>query len=122
MSTFKRHTIDRLGILSSGLCAVHCAAIPLLISFGLIGTLSSGTHMLVEWMVIISSLILGSWSVYNALRSHGRIWPQVLIALGAFTIVIGFIFAISHILMAAGGLLLVIGHWFNWRLLGTSHS
>ncbi len=122
MSTIKRHTVDRLGILSSGICALHCAALPVLISFGLVGTLTPDTHLFIEWGVIISSLILGVWSIYNALTSHGRIWPQVLIGVGAFMIIGGLIFSTSHIFMAIGGLMLVSGHWFNWRLLGASNS
>lgn len=122
MSTIKRHTIDRLGILSSGICALHCAALPVLISLGLIGTLNSDTHLVIEWGVILSSLVLGIWSIYNALTSHGRIWPQVLIGFGAFAIIIGLAFSLSHVFMSVGGFLLVVGHWFNWRLLGTSNS
>ena len=122
MSTIKRQNVDRLGILSSGLCALHCAALPVLISFGLVGTLTPDTHLFIEAGVILSSLFLGVWSIYNALTSHGRIWPQILIAVGAFVIISGFLFSSSHIFMAVGGFMLVSGHWFNWRLLGPSNS
>jgi len=116
----KRHNIDRLGIISSGLCAVHCAALPLLISFGLMGTLNTDMHHFLEWTVIFCSLTLGIWSIYNALTSHGRLWPQLLIAIGAFMIIGGFLIASNHAIMAIGGIMLLSGHWSNWRLLGTS--
>lgn len=122
MDSARRYKIDRLGIISSGLCALHCALIPFLVSFGLIGSLSGDMHTTLEWTVLIFSVLLGLWSIYNAMQSHQKIWPQVLIGGGVLIILTGFIFLENHYLMAFGGLLLVTGHGSNWRLLGTTRS
>jgi len=119
---FKKLRIDSLGILASGLCALHCAALPLLLSLGLIGTFDNELHHTFEWTVIFFSFIFGGWSIYNALKSDGRIWPQVLIGAGVMIILIGFYAISNHYLMAVGGGMLLTGHWANWRQLGSSKS
>lgn len=114
----KKHIIDKLGIITSGLCAIHCIALPLLLSFGIIGGFNDGFHDTTELVVIIVSTILALWSIYNGLNGHGRLLPQLFIALGATIILIGALTHFySHAFMAFGGLLLVVGHWRNWRAL-----
>lgn len=118
MNKSNRHIIDRLGIITSGLCAIHCAAIPVLLSFGLIGGISGTMHHNVELLVITASAFLGIMSIYNGLNGHGRILPQVLISIGAFCIIMGFLVSmLGHLVMAIGGISLLYGHWLNWRQL-----
>jgi len=88
MSIFKSHKVDRLGVITAGLCAIHC----------------------------------GGWSIYNAIKSHRIVWPQVLIIAGVSTIVLGLLILDNHVIMAIGGFILLAGHSANWRLLGLSKS
>ena len=123
MSRTNQSKIDQLGIITSGLCAVHCAALPLMISLGLLGSIQEGTHGVIEAAVILTSAILGLWSIYNGLRGHGKLIPQLMIGGGALVIVFGLLVpAIGHPLMAIGGFVLLMGHWFNWRLLSPRKS
>lgn len=116
MANKKNQIVDRIGIVTSGICAVHCAFIPLLFSFGIIGGFADSLHTFSEMIIIGVSAFLGVWSIYNGLKEHGQLIPQFLIAFGAFIILFGFITtSVSHIVMAIGGAILLTGHWLNWR-------
>ena len=80
--------------------------------------MGSDFHHLSEWIVVITSSLLGLWSVYNGLRGHGRLLPQLIIGVGALVVIIGMLNAnVTHLIMAVGGMILVVGHWLNWRKL-----
>jgi len=123
MSVIKRHKIDQLGIITSGLCALHCAALPLLLSMGMLGSLDAHAHGVLEISVIVVSALLGTWSIFNGLRGHGKMYPQLLIGFGALVIILGLLIpSIGHPLMAVGGFTLLYGHWLNWRLVASEKS
>lgn len=113
---------DRLGMVASTLCAVHCALLPLLIAllpslgFGLAGradldqafvlfasllaltTLSQGyrRHRTFRaWWFLLPGVALLWGGAYTSLHSHGLLHTS---------------------LMVAGGLLLGAAHWMNLRL------
>lgn len=118
MNRSNRQIIDQLGIITSGLCAVHCAALPVMLSLGLIGGINGSLHHIVELFVITGSAFLGIISIYNGLNGHGKILPQILISIGAFCIIMGFLISfLGHLVMAIGGMSLLYGHWLNWRQL-----
>lgn len=118
MSRTNQNKIDQLGIITSGICAVHCAALPLLISFGLMGSMHNSAHGIAEILIIGISSFLGLWSIYNGLKGHGKMIPQLMIGFGALFIIVGLLVSMfGHPLMALGGCMLLSGHWFNWRLL-----
>jgi len=106
--------IDAVGMLSSGLCALHCAALPFLLYFGVIGGVSSVAHDSFEAVVLICSIGLAAWSSWRGLRLHGRVLPQFFIAVGMLVLILGFAISL-HEVMAVGGLFLVSGHWLNHK-------
>ena len=113
-----RQIVDQIGIITSGLCALHCAAIPILLSFGILGGTSGLMHDKIELVVIIASACLGFWSILNGLIGHGRIIPQLMIGGGAMLIIAGLSSSfLGHGFMAIGGCMLLYGHWLNWRKL-----
>jgi len=121
MKRLSRKNIDQLGIITSGLCALHCAALPILLSLGVVGSVTQVGHEVLEWTIILASAILGAWSIYNGLNGHGKVLPQILIGAGALTILLGLVLpAIGHAIMALGGITLLYGHWLNWRHLVVS--
>ncbi len=116
MSVKNRKFVDQLGVITSGLCAVHCAAIPILLSFGFISTIGGSNHDWVEAIIVCFSFVLGSFSIYNGLKAHGNIFPQWLIAIGAFVVILGIVGPFpNHLLSACGGVVLLYGHWINWQ-------
>ena len=118
MTKQQKEIIDKLGIFTSGLCAVHCAFLPILLSVGMFTSVGSDFHHLSELIVVLTSMLLGIGSVYNGLKGHGRLMPQVLIGSGALIIIIGLLSSgVTHLIMAFGGFILLLGHWLNWRKL-----
>jgi len=114
------HTqIDRLGIMAAIACAVHCAALPLLVtSLPLIG-LEFLANIWVEISMICISILLGCYSLSKSYPKHHSLTPTILL-------LIGFIFiAVGHFLLhdfeaffiPIGGLIIATGHFVNWRSL-----
>jgi MerC mercury resistance protein. len=121
MSSLNPQKVDQIGIITSSICALHCLALPLLLSVGLIGGATDLLHVVGERIVLILSLIIAAFSIYNGLTRHGRVIPQLLIGLGLAMVVSGVVIMHGqHILTAIGGVLLVVGHWLNWRGLATN--
>lgn len=106
--------VDSIGMISSGLCALHCAALPILFSLGAIGGISSAAHNSFELLALMASIGIAAWSTWKGLKSHGRLAPQLLIAFGMLVLILGFLSSM-HGIMAFGGMLLVGGHWFNHK-------
>src|ERR1700744_2275904 len=114
--------LDRVGVVASTLCAIHCASLPLVIVL----LPSTGLNFLsdprVEWLMIFTAAIVGFFSLgISFLRIHKRIVPLLLFFAGLTTI------AISHaeldgwregLLVASGGILIVIAHFVNSKYVG----
>jgi hypothetical protein len=116
MLKLKKH-IDLFGLISSGLCAVHCLALPVLISLGFLGTIgSSMSHLISEVLVVVASTILVALSIYKGLKAHESATPYWFFAFGLVTIIVGLFYG-YHLLMAAGGISLAVGHLLNHKLL-----
>ena len=85
--------------------------------------MQDAAHGTLEIIVIMASSVLGLWSIYNGLRGHGKLVPQLMIGVGALVIILGLMIpAVGHPLMALGGIVLLLGHWFNWRLVSPRKS
>ena len=111
---------DRFGIALSGLCLVHCLALPL--ALALLPVLASsalGTLAQAEWfhaallvpVVLVSGGVLGPRAL--VVRWLG---PLLLFALGAMT---GALFVAvewqEQAMTTGGASLLILAHWLNLR-------
>ena len=115
----KTKAVDTIGMITSTLCAIHCAVLPFLFSFGIIGGASTAAHHSIESGVLVLSFGIGAWSIYQGMTSHKKIVPQAIILIGLTVIVMGFMLATpeNHRVMSVGGFILVAGHWINRRYL-----
>ncbi|MEL6389098.1 MAG: MerC domain-containing protein [Bacteroidota bacterium] len=111
--------VDRLGAITSGLCAIHCAALPLLFSFGLLSGVSAAAHHSMDLSVLVLSAVLGGWSIYQIRKSHRHLLPIILISVGLVTITTGLVVGHGghHLWMAVGGCILLLGHVSNLRII-----
>ena len=77
MAFINRHiNLDKLGMTASLLCAIHCLALPLLISAGLIGGLNWFNHGFTEWsLIILALLIAGKSFLHSYWNQHHSILP-----------------------------------------------
>jgi hypothetical protein len=112
-------TIDRAGTAVSLACAVHCAAVPLLIGVLPLVGLQFLAHGAVEWALLFVATVLAIASCCWGVRRHGR--RRVAFAFAsALLLLIGgrFVVDSAHewIPMVAGGVLLAASHVLNHRL------
>jgi hypothetical protein len=118
-----RSLLDRLGAFGSLLCAVHCAAIPLVIalapSLGVAGWLG-GTF---ELVFVIFATGLGLFSVAWGYRRHGAVRALGLLLPGLATLWLAILYRPLHealvahaIAMTFGGTLVGLAHLANLRL------
>ena len=118
-SFFSRCTLDRIGMWVSTTCAVHCAALPLLLTVSGLGWLGSE---LLEWGIIAFSFVVASLRLsYSYLKQHRRFDSVLLFLIGASSILLAksetleFLYA-EAVFMTIGGLVIAVAHWHNHRL------
>ena len=120
-SHHNQDTVSRLSLVGMGLsllCAIHCATLPLLITIlpTVGGSLMENAFL--EWGLIGTGFFIGSWSVMNGYRNYH---DNLMVVIASF---IGFGLIMSHlvlhvhnpILSIAGGLIVGIAQFQNWRL------
>ncbi len=107
---------------ASLICAVHCAAMPLIITLLPLIGLSFLANEWVEWTLIGISAVLGVSSLCLGYRQHRSRRALAMLSVGLALIVIGHI-AEKHVTSAYGVSLLVLGgctvasaHFVNRRL------
>jgi membrane protease YdiL (CAAX protease family) len=120
MSKFFGNNLDFWGFLASFACALHCAAVPIILLFGTLGSFSWLADHRVELIFIAISIILAYWSLWNSYQKHHQNYRAIRIAGFGF----GFLVvsrlvphAIGDILVVIGGLLIAYAHYVNWKLL-----
>jgi hypothetical protein len=115
-----KKNIDIAGFFTSGICAIHCMALPILISFGLFeGLMADMAHGMIEWVVYGMAFIFASTAVYNGWQKHSNILPSLLFLAGFIIISIGMYVhtGTGHLIMAIGGSAIALGHLMNFKLL-----
>ncbi len=111
--------LDALGVSASAICAIHCAALPFLItSLPMWGLGFLADHRF-EIVIIIVSLIIGVVSLGGSyIKIHRSIRPLLVLFVG-FTLILSAHLLnfghLEHILGGAGGLMIAFSHYLNWR-------
>ncbi len=115
--------LDRCSVVISGVCVIHCLALPpLLILFPLLG----GTvltdelfHVMLLWIIIPTSVV----AIAMARRHHPDSLVLVLVGIGIMVLLVGAFWAHDHAaawvdtaLSIMGSGLLASGHIRNFRL------
>lgn len=111
---------DIIGFAASMLCAIHCVALPLILTVSTLSGLAFLGNHLIEFVFLIISAIIATWSLIPAFKKHQKKLP-IAIA------IIGFIFLITsrflpcgpteHYVTAVGGFTVAISHLLNWKYL-----
>ncbi|HMI79237.1 MAG TPA: MerC domain-containing protein [Ferruginibacter sp.] len=109
---------DALGIITSILCAVHCAVLPVLLTSMPVFGINIVHNLFFEWGMIGLAFVVGAYSLAHGYIKHHRVITPVLV----FTI--GFIFlvlkqffaAIEYPLLAIAVAFIITAHYYNFRL------
>jgi len=113
--------LDRVGITASTLCAIHCAALPFIITVLPMWGMGFLADEAVEITMIAVSLIIGIWSLSSAYRKqHRRIIPILALIVGFACIALGHFSGIEPlepILIPIGGFTIAAAHYINLKIL-----
>lgn len=110
---------DTAGFFTSMLCAIHCSAVPVLVSLGLLG---SGTWLhnhMIDWVVIGFGVIIASYSLLgDFIRKHRNILPLGMAFTGFLFLLIGMVEHHGWMLLfsVSGGLMVASAHLINHRI------
>jgi hypothetical protein len=118
---------DRVGIVVSGACAIHCTLLPLLIAAMPILGLGGLLDPRVEWGFIVSTALIGATAHIRAyLRDHCHVAPGLIFAAGFVLVLSARLFLEDHQLgpyaVGLGGLLAATSHYANLRLCRCCHA
>ena len=113
--------LDRLGMATSTLCAIHCAASALLMgALSAMGAAGIAAGW-VESAFLATAVVLGLLSLGHALRRHRSWQPAVWFAVGLVLLLVVRPLAATPgqevLITAAGALCVIRAHWKNARLL-----
>lgn len=113
--------LDLFGFSASFLCAIHCMALPLVLSFGAIGSFNWLHSPVIEWSFIITALLFASWSLLGSYgREHKDITPLIVAGIGFTILALGTVLhhhhSSGHLLSAIGGSAIAYAHYINWKL------
>lgn len=117
----KNQTFDIIALSSSFICAIHCAAMPILLSFSSLSSLHFLHNPLIEWSFIglgILFVFVSLWPSYR--KTHRRSRPLLIAAFGFILIALGRLHfgGIWEAVNTVGGALLVsVAHFVNWKML-----
>ncbi len=119
MKSFFNLNADLAGFLTSLLCAIHCSAVPVLISLGVLSSSTWLHNHAIDWVVIGTGVFIASYSLLgDFFRVHRKIIPLLLAAAGFVFLILGMI---EHhgwmlILSVLGGLLVASAHLVNHKM------
>lgn len=117
---------DRLGISLSGVCAVHCLALPVLLALLPLWPVAAQVHAWLHALfaiVIIPTTLAAMWYGY---RRHGSTGTLSLLGIGLLVVLAALVVGHENgglvsetVITLAGSSLLIFGHWRNWRFTGS---
>ncbi|MBS1914089.1 MAG: MerC domain-containing protein [Bacteroidetes bacterium] len=117
--------LDRFGVSASTLCAIHCAAVPFLISILPAVGLGFLGGRAFELSMIGISTVLATFSLGSSYRVHRKLNPLMMMSTGIMLMLFNVVGHESHTelaetlhpyLAALGGLMIASAHWLNMRL------
>lgn len=85
---FTQARMEKLGAWASIACAIHCAALPVVIGLGAGGAFSWLNHAPVEWGLVLLAAAVGTVSAWRGFRSHGNAPVAVLLVTAAIGLVV----------------------------------
>ncbi len=106
---------DKLGILISGACLLHCGLVPVLSILPAIGALKS-EHEGLHHLLLSLALPVALLALIPAVKKHGKLEIIIFAGLGLLLLAAGLVFhALEQPLTLAGAALLGLAHIENWR-------
>ena len=110
--------IEKVGFYLSIVCAVHCVATPVVITFlPFLGSNLFSNHAW-ELLVISGSMILGVWILWNDYQKHQNNLPLILLAGSLITKFLEIAYhsaSIENFTAPITALLIAFAYYINWK-------
>ena len=112
---------DKLGMFLSGLCAIQCAMLPILLSVSAV--VPNWAHFGHGWIWLSIIGAIGLWSFGRGWQHHHDKKVIGLFLLGYGFLVVATLLEdqvsvlLESALFVVGGVLMVMAHWRNYRLM-----
>jgi hypothetical protein len=109
---------DRVGIMTSVICAIHCALLPLIITSLPVLGVNIIHNAYFEWGMIFLAYAVGSYSLYHGFIRHHRQWtPVILFTVGCvFLAAKQFTESWQYVFLLLAVILIISAHYMNYRL------
>ena len=116
--------LDFLGFSTSLLCAIHCAALPFLLTLTPLAGLQFIDNPWVEYAIILLSLFIASNAFVRSYSKHHKKSFVLIIAMVGFALIgAGQLLEPEWkeaLLTSSGGSMIAIAHLINWKLIKQS--
>jgi len=113
----KHERLDHLGMVASIACAVHCAALPLVITALPLLGLEFLANLWIEVSMIVLSLIVGILSLRLSYPKHKKVVPILVLIIGFLLIATGHLIfeQLEAVIVPLGGFTIAAAHLINWK-------
>lgn len=113
----KSSTLDQMGMTASVACAIHCAALPFLLTTLPLWGLEFLAHSWVELSMICLSLLIGTYSLTTSFPKHRKLIPILVLIIGFGLIATGHytLESLEAFLVPLGGFTIAAAHYLNWK-------
>jgi hypothetical protein len=124
----KTQIIDKLGIVSSTTCAIHCLVLPLVITFIPYLGLSFFANETFEIIMLVTSIILSMFSICFGYKTHKNKKITLLFSFGLSLLVLGRYVhennytPTSALILFLGGIIIALSHYINKKLCNSCTS
>jgi len=116
---FIRLHIDFIGFSASLLCALHCAALPFILSLTPLAGLRFMDDPLIENGIILLSFAIATYALIHGYRKHHRkVLPLIIVVIGFGLIGAGHFIGgelLEVILSSCGAMAIAVAHLINWQ-------
>ena len=114
-------TADKIGIFMSGLCAIQCAMLPILLS--VTAVVPNWMHFGHGWVWLSAIGVIAAWSFLRGWLRHRDKGVVGLFVLGFGFLMGGTLLEdkvdimVESAMFVVGGVLMVMAHWRNYQLM-----
>ena len=116
--------LDFAGFSASMLCAIHCAALPFLLSMAPLAGLQFLENPWIEYSIILLSFLIASNALIHGYRRHHHRSLALVVAITGFILIaLGHTLGVEQIeilFTSCGGVLIAIAHLINWKHINQS--
>ena len=118
MSKYKFLAIEKIGVLLSIACAVHCLTLPIFLFFAPYLASSFAFSSNLEWILVISSFVLAAFILMLDYRKHRQPLPLYFLGVGIIIKVLDMVLSNQSYAWLFGillGAVISIAYWVNYK-------